>query len=151
MNSFDLERGLDDDVMVKRTLQAAARLLLELCILIPASMLVGFSIGTAQHYVAFGVRGDGFSREAFAFAALEGGFLGWLAGIPTGIITYYAILRRQLDARILAYTVGGSLVGGCLPGLIFYWPSAGLTPFLTMAIAAAMRHKEQGLKTTSVS
>ncbi len=127
--------------MARRIFRAGLRVIVELIILVAGSMLVGFAIGTVQHYIAFGVRGDGFSNEAFQFATLEGGTLGLVFGIPTGLIVFYAILRRHVDSRIVAYTVGGSLVGGCCLGLVFYWPSAALTPVLTMAIAAWLKHR----------
>ena len=128
--------------MQKSMSRGALRILLELAILIPCSMLIGFSIGTMQHYLAFGVREDGFGREAFQLATLEGGTLGSLFGIPTGLLTYYAVLRRHADARLITYIFASSLLGGCILGLLFYWYSAGLTPFLTMGAAAFLRQKQ---------
>lgn len=115
-------------------------------------MLVGFSIGTLQHYVAFGVWGDdGFGNDALRFAALEGGTIGYLFGIPTGVLTYYAVLKRQTDWRLVAFTVGGSLVGGCLLGALLYWPSAVLTPFLTFAVAAWFQNHRHNIRSAAVT
>lgn len=120
--------------------KTATRLASELIVLIPSSMLVGYSIGTIQHYVAFGVWGYGFGNEALQLASFEGGFVGALAAVPTSLVTYYAVLARRVDSKLGAYIVLGSLVGGCAFGALFFWPSAGLTPVLTIALAAWLRN-----------
>lgn len=125
------------------TLRAASRLFTEFVILLPGSILVGFAIGVVQHYVAFGVRGYGFGNDAFRLASFEGGILGAMLGIPTGLITYYGILKRRVDVDVIICTVGGALVGGAILGLIFFWPSALMTPILTFTLAFMMDQRKQ--------
>jgi hypothetical protein len=125
------------------------RLLVELLVLIPASMLIGFSIATVQHYVAFGVHGYGFSRDALGLASFEGGFLGVLLGLPTGLLTYFVALRRRPNPKVIAETVAGSMIGGCLLGLLFYIFSAGLTPFLTFGLGRWLTDRNNAAGSTS--
>lgn len=56
-----------------RSPPAPVQLALELMVVLPSSILTGYSIGTIQHYVAFGVWGYGFGSEAFQLATFEGG------------------------------------------------------------------------------
>ena len=115
--------------------RSAVRLIVEILILIPGSLLVGFAIGTVQHIVAFGVWGYGFGSDVISLAAFEGGIVGAALGLITGLITYYVVLRRDVDSRTVTYTIGGALVGGCVLGVVFFWLSAFATPILTVALA----------------
>jgi len=63
---------------------AIRRAIAEPGILLVGSILTGFIIGTAQHYVAFGVWEHGWDVEDFKLATFEGGILGAVVGIPTG-------------------------------------------------------------------
>ncbi|MGD0791321.1 MAG: hypothetical protein ABR920_06080 [Terriglobales bacterium] len=129
------------------------RFLGELLVLIPGSMLVGFLIGAIQHFVAFGALGGGFDRNALWLACFEGGIVGTVFGIPTGIITFYLALERHVTPRSVAIIIFifGSLLAGCLGSLLgdrllgdaFFGLSALMTPFLTFVIAllvARSRH-----------
>jgi hypothetical protein len=111
----------------------------ELTAVVFGSMLAGFLIGTLQHYVSFGVWGDGFGREPFMFACFEGGTLGGILGVPTGLLTYYGILKRHVTKRQIAIIVLGSLVGGSLAGVVVFWLSAFITPILTLLLALVVR------------
>jgi hypothetical protein len=102
-------------------------------------MLAGFLIGTLQHYVSSGVWGDGFGQEPFWFACFEGGALGGMLGVPTGLFTYYVILKGLVTNRQIAIIVLGSLVGGCLAGVVVFWLSAFITPILTVLLALVVR------------
>jgi hypothetical protein len=79
--------------------------------------------------------GYGFSRESFELALLEGGIVGGMFAIPTGLITYYVILKRDLTVLRLAVVVLGSLVLGITTGMAIFWLSAFVTPVLTLALA----------------
>jgi hypothetical protein len=116
------------------------RLLLEFVTVLLGSALAGFLIGTLQHYVSFGVWGDGFGREAFWLACFEGGGLGGTLGVPTGLLAYYVVLRRRVTNQQIAIIVLGSLIGGCLAGVTIFWPSAFVTPILTLMIAWVSGH-----------
>jgi hypothetical protein len=107
-----------------------ARFLIELLILLVGSITAGFLIGTIQHFVAFGVWGYGFAKDSLKLARLEGGLLGGIFGIPTGLIAYYAVLKRRATPKLVAAILGGSLVGGCALGIGTFWLSAFLTPIL---------------------
>jgi hypothetical protein len=72
------------------------RLNAEFLAVLAGSIVAGFTIGVLQHYVSFGAWGYGFSRESFELALLEGGIVGGMFAIPTGLITYYVILKRDL-------------------------------------------------------
>jgi len=39
-----------------------------------------------------------------------------MLGLPIGLISYYAVLRRQVAIRRVVVIVGGSLLVGCLLG-----------------------------------
>jgi hypothetical protein len=115
------------------------RISLEFITLVAGSILAGFVIGTLQHYVGFGVWGYGFSKGAFSLALIEGGGVGAAFAVPTGLIAYYGVLKRHVTNRQIAVVVLGSLAGGCLTGAIISWPSAFLTPLLTIALSRYVR------------
>jgi hypothetical protein len=81
------------------------RALRESAIVVAGSMLAGFLIGTLQHYVSFGVWGDGFGLEPFWFACCEGGALGAMLGVPTGLLAYYVILKRLVTNQQIGIIV----------------------------------------------
>jgi hypothetical protein len=111
------------------------RLLLEFVTVLLGSALAGFLIGTLQHYVSFGISGYGFGREPLWLACFEGGGLGGMLGVPTGLLAYYVVLRRRVTTQQIAIIVLGSLVGGSLAGIAIFWLSAFVTPILTLLIA----------------
>jgi hypothetical protein len=106
---------------------------------VAGSMLAGFLVGTLQHYVSFGVWGDGFGLQPFWFACFEGGVLGAMFGVPTGLLAYYVVLRRVVTDKQIGIIVLGSLLGGSLAGLVVFWLSAFITPILTLLLALMVR------------
>jgi hypothetical protein len=116
-----------------------ARELMSFAAVLFGSIFAGFTIGALQHYVSFGIWGYGFSRDTYRLALFEGGFTGAVAGIPTGLLIYYSVLKRKLFFRELAIIVVGSLAGGCVLGAAFFWPSALLTPVWTIYLAKLVR------------
>jgi len=58
-----------------------------------------------------------------------------MLGGPTGLLAYYVVLRRRVTNQQIAIIVLGSLVGGFLAGIPIFWPSAFVTPILTLLIA----------------
>ena len=113
--------------------------LIEVTVVVAGSIAAGILIGVLQHYVAFGVWGDGFGREAIELALFEGGIAGGMAGIPTGLVTYYWCLGGRVSIGQVVVIVGGSLLGGCCSGMVFGWPSAFFTPLLTILVAIGAR------------
>jgi hypothetical protein len=111
------------------------RLLLEFVTVFLGSALAGFLIGTLQHYVSFGVWGYGFGREPLWLACFEGGGLGGMLGVPTGLLAYFVVLKRRVTNQRIAIIVLGSLIGGCLAGVAIFWPSAFVTPILALLLA----------------
>ncbi|HLJ41590.1 MAG TPA: hypothetical protein VKT50_08890 [Candidatus Acidoferrales bacterium] len=118
--------------------------LAELLTVLFGSMLAGFLIGTLQHYVAFGLWGDGFGIEPFEFALFEGGIVGAAFAVPTGLIAYYAVLKRRVTIQQIAIILVGSLVGGCGAGTAISWLSAFITPFLAVGMAVAVKQFSSG-------
>lgn len=112
---------------------------LELAAVLAVSVLAGAAIGILQHYVSFGVWGYGFGKGAFWLARLEGGGTGAAFGVPTGLLAYYGILKRRVTSRQVAIIVLGSLAGGCAIGAAIYWPSAFVTPVLTILLSRQVR------------
>ncbi len=115
------------------------RIFREFVAVVAGSILAGFLIGTLQHYVSFGIWGYGFGKEPFWLACFEGGALGGMLGVPTGLFTYYVILKRVVTNRQVAIIVLGSLVGGSLAGVVIFRLSAFITPILTLLIALVVR------------
>jgi hypothetical protein len=113
--------------------------LLELIAVLAGSMLAGVVIGTLQHYVSFGIWGYGFGKEALWLAGFEGGGVGGALGVPTGLLVYYVILKRQVTSRQIATIVLGSLVGGCIAGAVIFWSSVFVTPILTILLSLKVR------------
>lgn len=111
------------------------RVLVELLWLVPVSAVAGFVIGTIQHFVSFGVWGYGFGLGPLEFAVLEGGLLGVALGVPTGVVAYYAGLRRKASFGRVLLVVVGTLLAGCLLGVELFWASALATPFAAVAAA----------------
>ena len=117
--------------------------LIEFITLVVGSCAAGFSIAIWQHLLTFGVRGYGFGDDAIFLACTEGGLLGATLGIPTGLIVYYVVLHSRVSlAQVLVITLG-SLVVGCLGGIIFGLPFAFATPVLTICIARYVRMHPQ--------
>jgi hypothetical protein len=112
-----------------------SRRALTLAAVLTGSTLAGFSIGVLQHYVSFGIWGDGFSEGPFWLACFEGGFVGAVLAVPTGLIAYYGVLKGKVTVRRAMKIVLGSLVGGCLAGAVLFWPSAFATPVLTILLS----------------
>jgi uncharacterized protein YejL (UPF0352 family) len=104
------------------------------------SLLAGFVIGTLQHYVAFGYWGGGFGKDTFVFSLFEGGIIGSIFALPTGLIAYYVVLQRHVTRRQIAIVVLGSLVGGLATGAVASWISAPITPILTISLAASVKY-----------
>ena len=115
------------------------RISLEFIAVVAGSVLAGLLIGTLQHYLSFGIWGYGFGKEAFWLARFEGGGVGGALGAPTGMLVYYVILKRQVTNRQIAIIVLGSLVGGCTAGAVIFWPSAFVTPILTILLSLKVR------------
>ena len=103
------------------------------------SILAGVFIGTLQHCVSFGIWGDGFGKESFQLACFEGGLLGGVFSIPVGMIVFYVVLKRTVTYRRVAVIVLGSFVGGTLAGVVIFWPSAFVTPILTILLSLIVR------------
>ena len=116
--------------------------LIEFVQLIAGSSAAGFSIAVMQHYATFGVRGYGFGRDAIELACFEGGILGVFFGIPTGLIAYYVILQSNVTVRQVAVIIFGSLIVGCVGGIIFNWFFAFATPVLTVYIAWGVKARQ---------
>src|SRR5437762_2234511 len=93
--------------------------LIEFVKLLMGSSAAGFSIAVLQHYVTFGVRGAGFGHDAILLACFEGGILGVIFGIPTGLFAYYVTLQRSVTVRQIVIITLGSLIVGCVGGIIF--------------------------------
>jgi hypothetical protein len=125
--------------------------LLELAAVLAVSILAGMLIGFLQHYVSFGVWGYGFGKGAFWLARHEGAGAGAVFGIPTGLLAYYGILKRRVTGRQVAIIGLGSLVGGCAVGAAIFWPSAFVTPVLTILLAWQVRVSPRPLSRTSVT
>ena len=109
--------------------------LIEFVKLLAGSSTAGFSIAVFQHYVTFGVRGYGFGHDAILLACFEGGILGVIFGIPTGLVAYYGILQSRVTVKQVSVITFGSLIVGCVGGVIFSWFFAFATPVLTTYIA----------------
>jgi hypothetical protein len=107
--------------------------------LLAGSSAEGFSIAMLQHYATFGVRGNGFGHDAIELACFEGGIPGLFFGIPTGLIAYYVILQSRVAVKQIVVITVGSLIVGCLGGIIFIWFFAFATPVLTIYIAWAVK------------
>jgi hypothetical protein len=116
------------------------RFLLEFVTVIVGSALAGFLIGILQHYVSFGIWGYGFGREPLWLACFEGGGLGGMLGVPTGLLAYYVVLQRRVTNQQIVIIVLGSLIGGCLAGVAIFWSSVFVTPILTLMIAWVSGH-----------
>lgn len=116
--------------------------LIECLKLLAGSSSAGFSVAVLQHYVTFGVRGAGFGQDAMLLACFEGGILGVFFGIPTGLIVYYVVLQSSVTARQVAVIILGSLIVGCVGGIIFSIFFAFVTPVLTVFIAWGVKARQ---------
>lgn len=123
---------------------------MELVVVLAVSIFAGMLIGFLQHYVSFGVWGYGFGTGAFWLARHEGAGAGAVFGVPTGLLAYYGILKRRVTGRQIAIIGLGSLVGGCAVGAAIFWPSAFVTPVLTILLSWQVRVSPRLLSRTSV-
>jgi hypothetical protein len=136
-------------------LRNLARIVTELPFVVAGSLAAGWFIGTAQHYIAWGLwypdpqRFD-FGGSALEFAALEGGITGLMAAIPTGLVAWYVILRRQATVSEVCKVVLVSLAGGCVLAAVFGLASAIMTPLLT-EIVAVYTSKRRWVRSDQVS
>jgi hypothetical protein len=109
------------------------RFAIELPLLVLGSMVAGWVIGAAQHFFAFRIWGCGLkvigdcslSASEFLLSFWEGGIVGAVIAIPTGLIAWYAILRRRAVVAQVRAVVMSSLLGGCLLGAAFGARSPG--------------------------
>jgi hypothetical protein len=119
--------------------RSLGRIIIEFLLVVAGSLAAGWLIGTAQHYIAWGLwhpdlgRHD-FSWGAVEFAAFEGGTAGLMAAIPTGLVAWL-ILCRHATVSEVGRIVLMSLVGGCALAVAFGFGSALLTPLLTEIVA----------------
>lgn len=114
---------------------AAARTI-EILLVAGASILAGWVIGTVQHFVGFGISDHHmFSRDGFSFAAFEGGVVGGIFGLPTGLIVYYAVLRAAVRPLDVIFTFSAALAGGCLAACLSAVGSVVVTPAVTVLAA----------------
>jgi hypothetical protein len=118
------------------------RAFIQLAALLPGSALAGFLIGTLQHYLGFGIWGFGFGRDVFWFALFEGGVIGTVLAIPTGLVVFYAVLKARVTLKQVVVIFVASLVGGCAFGIMFSWISVLATPVLTVCVAVWFRLKD---------
>jgi hypothetical protein len=116
--------------------------IVDFLIVLLGSILAGFAIGTIQHYVAFGVWEKGLELENFELALFEGGILGAIFGVPTGLVTFYFVLRKAVNFKRAAFIVLGSLLCGAGSAVIIFWLSAFVTPFATLGLALIARKIE---------
>jgi hypothetical protein len=117
------------------TPKTAGQRLLELVVLLFGSTLAGYFIAVWQHYFTFGVRGFGFGYNAILAACTEGGIFGIIFGIPTGLIAYYLALEGRVSQSEAVVITLGSLIVGCIGGLIFDVRFVLITPLVTIGIA----------------
>ena len=119
------------------------RIAAEFALLSLGFIVVGWLIGAAQYFFASRIPSCGFKisdgcrfgQDEFLLAFFEGGLVGAIFAIPTGLVVWYGILRRKATMPHVATIVLGSLIGGCLLGAATSLLSAFVTPFLTMLIA----------------
>jgi hypothetical protein len=116
-------------------------------LLVLGSILVGWVVGTLQHFFAFRVWACGVSLSGdcapcdaeFLLALTEGGLIGAALGIPIGLIAWYGILARKATVAQVRIVVLGSMLGACVLGAAASVFSVMLTPPLTLVIAGVMR------------
>jgi hypothetical protein len=129
-------------------LRSLGRIVAEFLLVVAGSLAAGRLIGTAQHYIAWGLwypdlgRHD-FSWGAMEFAAFEGGYTGLMAAIPTGLVAWL-ILRRHAAVSEVCRIVLMNLVGGCALAVVFGFGSALMTPFLTASVAGYTAKRRPG-------
>ena len=132
--------------MTAEAVRSLGRAVTQFLLVLAGSLVAGWLIGTAQHYIAWGVwytypgddpiLGSRFGLEALRFAEFEGGTAGIMAALPTGFIAWYVILRRHATVSEVRKIVLVTLAGGCALAACFGLASARMTPFLTGIIAA---------------
>jgi len=96
--------------------------------------VAGFSIAALQSYAALSFRGNGFGFETIGSACFLAGKFGVILGVLTGMGAYYVILQRQVTVKQAAMITFGSLIVGCLGGIIFDWYFVFATPLLGIYI-----------------
>ena len=133
--------------MTRRVLVVAFRTVGELALLVVGSILVGWVVGTAQHFFALrvsacGLRLSGSCRitaDECLLALFEGGLIGALVAVPTGLVVWYAILQRKATVAQVRTVVLGSIAGGSVLGAAVSLLSIFFTPLLTLVLAGVVR------------
>lgn len=118
----------------------------ELAAVVAGSMAAGFAIGTAQHFLVFAVWDGGFGPEHLHSAVRVGGVVGAVFGIPTGLIIYYGILKREVTLRAALQIAAFGCIVGCTAGLAFYWMSCFFTPLVTAGFAHWRAYQQRKLQ-----
>lgn len=103
----------------------------------------GFSIAVLQIYVALGVWGNGFGFDSIISACVKAAIFGVTLGNLSGMVVYYIVLSRHVAVKQPVIITVGSLILGCLGGLIFDWYIVFATPLLSMFMAWSV--KDQAL------
>jgi len=104
---------------------------------------VGFSITILQIYFALAVRGNGFGFDAIFSACAKAAIFGVILGNLSGMVVYYFVLCKHVSVKQMVTITAGSLILGCLGGLIFNWYFIFATPLLSTYIAWSL--KDQAL------
>ena len=121
-------------------MRSFARALAEFVILALGSAIVGWAVGTLQYYAIdlwaqiAGTR-PWIEPSLLRLAYGEGGTVGIVFAIPTGLLCWYLVLQRHATMAEVSTVVFWSLIGGCLAGACLGIVSAFLTPLLTLSVS----------------
>jgi hypothetical protein len=126
---------------------AAVRIAIEFALLVMGSILVGWIVGTGQYFFAGRIwtcglsmsDGCSLSDAECLLAFFEGGIIGAIVAVPTGLVAWYAILQRKATVAQVRTVVLGSVVGGCVLGAAMGLLSVFATPILTLVLAGVVR------------
>ena len=109
--------------------------------------VVGWVTGTAQYFFAARIRtcglslsdGCSLSDSECLLAFSEGGLIGAIVAVPTGLVAWFAILQTKATDAQVRTVVLGSVIGGSVLGAAMGLLSVFATPVLTLALAGIVR------------
>ena len=83
--------------------------------------------------------GCGLSDAECLLAFFEGGLIGAIVAVLTGLVAWYTILQRKARVAQVRTVVLGSIVGGSVLGAAMGLLSVFATPVLTLVLAGVVR------------
>lgn len=122
--------------------RTALQTITEVLLVSGASVIAGFSIGTAAHFLG-GSFAFGLSLGTLGLAGYVGGIPGAVAGLLVGLLVYFGILRKTVTWKDWAILTGVAFLTATITLLLWGRSRLIVAPLLTLLVALVLRLRPQ--------